>query len=58
MIFRSGLKNYFVNILTTKFSGFFISTISLTDTQEQFSRHKFPIRDVLDMEFVGEFCGL
>jgi hypothetical protein len=26
--------------------------------QEQFSIQKFPIRDVLDIEFYGAFCGL
>jgi len=28
------------------------------DTQEQFSIQKFHIRDVLDIEFFGAFCGL
>jgi len=27
-------------------------------THEKFSRQKFLIRDVRDMEFVGVFCGL
>jgi len=39
------------------FSGFF-HIDEYFDIQEQFSIKKFPIRDVLDIEFFGEFCGL
>ena len=39
------------------FSGFFTSLISLKHNSN-YSKHKFPIRDALIMEFVGAFCGL
>ena len=56
---KKGLDlDYFAKILLPENISGFYHIDEYFDTQEQFSIHKFIIRDVLDIEFFGAFCGL
>jgi hypothetical protein len=51
------LELFHENFVTRTFSGFF-HIDEYFGMQEQFSIQKFPIRYVLDIEFLARFCGL